>query len=167
MADRHRHSAIKLFPNELEAANRAEVTALLIRAGFRVYRPEADVHGEDMVIRTPAGELRSVQLKSRPWVDWKRYGGRETWMLFPEPGYRLGRPWYLVEHDKLYSWFERRHSRAPKWDQHWRSPTVTKALRLFLEPFRESQWFPAGMSTAEPNDGASVVSFELIGQAGT
>jgi phosphoglycolate phosphatase-like HAD superfamily hydrolase len=37
--------------NEIEAANRAEVTAILIRAGYRVYRPEADVSGKDLVIR--------------------------------------------------------------------------------------------------------------------
>lgn len=55
-----------LKSNEVEAANRAEATALLIRAGFRVYRPEADVSGEDLVIRTQDGELRTVQMKGRP-----------------------------------------------------------------------------------------------------
>ncbi len=58
-----------LTSNEVEAANRAEATALLIRAGYRVYRPEADCYGEDLVVRTPTGELRAVQLKSRPTVD--------------------------------------------------------------------------------------------------
>ena len=47
--------------NLIEAANCAEVTAILIRAGYRVYRPEADVSGEDLIIRIPEGELRSVQ----------------------------------------------------------------------------------------------------------
>jgi len=64
---------IRLTSNEKEAANRAEVTALLIRAGYRVYRPEADCYGEDLILRTPKGELRPVQLKARPEVDWKRY----------------------------------------------------------------------------------------------
>src|SRR5216684_1055687 len=45
-----------LTSNELEAANRAEATALLIRAGYRVYRPEADGYGEDLVVRTPSGD---------------------------------------------------------------------------------------------------------------
>ena len=36
--------------NEIEAANRAEATAILMRAGYRVYRPEADVSGENLVI---------------------------------------------------------------------------------------------------------------------
>jgi hypothetical protein len=64
----------ELSPNEQEAANRAEVTALLIRSGYRVYRPEADVHGEDLVLRAPPsddlrqGDLRAVQLKGRPTV---------------------------------------------------------------------------------------------------
>jgi phosphoglycolate phosphatase-like HAD superfamily hydrolase len=59
----------KLQSNELEAANRAEATALLIRCGYRVYRPEADVEGEDLVVRTPDGDLLAVQLKSRITVD--------------------------------------------------------------------------------------------------
>jgi hypothetical protein len=42
-----------LTNNEIEAANRAESTALLIRAGYRVYRPEADCYGEDLIVRTP------------------------------------------------------------------------------------------------------------------
>jgi len=32
----------KLTPNEIEAANRAEITARLIRLHYRVYRPEAN-----------------------------------------------------------------------------------------------------------------------------
>ena len=59
--------------NAIEAANRAEVTAILIRSGYRVYRPEADLSGEDLVIRIPEGELRSVQMKARPLVHWKLY----------------------------------------------------------------------------------------------
>jgi hypothetical protein len=55
-----------LTSNELEAANRAEATALLIRAGYRVYRPEADGYGEDLVVRTPSGELLPLPLRSRP-----------------------------------------------------------------------------------------------------
>src|SRR5881396_3754081 len=69
--------------NEIEAANRAEATALLIRVGYRVYRPEADCYGEDLVLRTPSGKLRAVQLKSRMTVDRHKYGGTSLWMLFP------------------------------------------------------------------------------------
>ena len=69
----------KLTSREIEAANRAEATAILIRAGFRVYRPEADVQGEDLVVREPGGKLSAVQLKGRPTVEWERYGGRQIW----------------------------------------------------------------------------------------
>ena len=90
--------------NAIEAANRAEVTAILIRAGYRVYRPEADVSGEDLVIRAPNGDLRPVQMKGRPTVDLRRYGGRQIWMLFPDPaGSKPGRPWFLIQHDELFA----------------------------------------------------------------
>ncbi|MEM6586255.1 MAG: hypothetical protein AAF692_10915, partial [Pseudomonadota bacterium] len=78
----------RLSPNLIEAANRAEVTALLIRERYRVYRPEADVDGEDMVLRQPSGNLISVQLKGRLTIDRHRYGDSDTWMIFPDG------PWY-------------------------------------------------------------------------
>ena len=103
-------SAMPLSPNEIEAANRAEATAILIRAGYRVYRPEADVHGEDLVIRAPDGELRSVQMKGRPVVEWRRYSARDIWMLFPDPlGSQPGRPWFFIKHDELPAWVKNRH----------------------------------------------------------
>jgi hypothetical protein len=100
---------IKLTSNKVEAANRAEATVLLIREGYRVYRPEADCCGEDLVVRRPTGELLAVQLKSRPTVDWKRYGGGAIWMLFPDPKGRAGRAWFLVPHNELYDWFQNRN----------------------------------------------------------
>lgn len=69
MRDEKAKAKTELATNEREAANRAEVTALLIPEGYRVYRPEADSHGEDLILRTPRGALRAVQLKSRPAVD--------------------------------------------------------------------------------------------------
>ena len=156
----------QLSPNEREAANRAEVTALLIRAGFRVYRPEADVHGEDLVVRDPAGLLRSVQLKSRPKVDWNRYGERLVWMLFPEPGFTLGRPWFLIEHDILFQWFEKRHSHTPKWDKTWSTPGISKDLRAFLEPFREHHWTPAGLASELDEPNGADIEFTNGGEPG-
>ena len=85
-----------LISNEVEAANRAEVTALLIRAGYRVYRPEADCYGEDLILRDRGGTLHAVQLKSRPTVDPARYGGnRQMRMLFPDPEDTGKRKWFL------------------------------------------------------------------------
>lgn len=125
---------IPLKSNEIEAANRAEATALLIRAGYRVYRPEADVSGEDLVVRTPQGELRVVQMKGRPTVDWRRYGGLNVWMLFPDPkGCKPGRPWFLIHHDELFAWVKERHGAAPGWNDAWSYPALSAALRAFLE----------------------------------
>jgi hypothetical protein len=126
---------VRLTPNEIEAANRAEITAILILAGFRVYRPEADCYGEDLILRTPGGKLRAVQMKARPQVDWHRFGGRSIWMLFPEPNGTAGRQWFLVPHDKLYKWTKDRHGRAPKWNEAWSYPSISKELRKFLEKF--------------------------------
>ncbi len=92
--------------NEVEPANRAEVTALLISAGYRVYRPEADIDGEDLILCTPAGRLVRVQQKPCRSVDHVRYEKRDLWMLLSGPSGRVpGRAWYLVEHDILLNYF--------------------------------------------------------------
>ena len=133
----------RLAHNEIEAANRAEATAILIRAGYRVYRPEADVSGEDLVIRIPEGELRSVQMKGRPLVHWKLYGGKDMWMLFPDPtGDIPGRPWFFIKHDELFNWFKKLHgTTAQGWVQRhkagkteWSEKGLTGELRKFLQP---------------------------------
>lgn len=117
-----------------EAANRAEVTALLIRHGYRVYRPEADIEGEDLVVRTPAGQLVGVQLKGRPVVDWKRYGDRGLLMLFPSAPYHPTEPrrWFLVPHDPLYAWVLERHGHAKGWAEAWSYPGISQELATFL-----------------------------------
>jgi hypothetical protein len=122
---------------ETEAANRAEVTALLIRAGYRVYRPEADCYGEDLLLRSPSpnGELRAVQLKARPEVDRKRYGGKSLWMLFTDPKGSSARKWFLVPHDEFYEWTKDKHGHAPKFKEAWSYPSVSKELGRFLDKF--------------------------------
>lgn len=119
-----------------EAANRAEATALLIRCGYRVYRPEADIEGEDLVIRTPTGKLFGVQLKGRPMVDWRRYGGRGLLMLFPSRPYSpaASRIWFLIPHDDFYAWVLERHGHAKGWAEAWSYPGISKDLAKFLEP---------------------------------
>lgn len=123
----------KLTTAEVEAANRAEVTALLIRAGYRVYRPEADCYGEDLILRNREGTLLVVQLKARPEVDKRRYLG--LWMLFPGPKNSNGRKWFLVPHDEFYIWTEARHGQAPKWREAWSYPNISKELGLFLSSY--------------------------------
>ena len=80
----------------IEGANRAEATALLIRCGYRVYRPEVDFEGEDLVLRTPKGKLRVAQMKGVARVEWAKYGGRNIWMLFPSAKFVPNEPrlWY-------------------------------------------------------------------------
>jgi hypothetical protein len=126
-----------LTSNEIEAANRAEATALLIRAGYRVYRPEADCYGEDLILRTTDGELLAVQLKSRFTVNWNKYGRKSIWMLFPDSkfGSGFGRKWFLVPHDKLHEWVKRRHGHTAKWNEAWSCQTVTKPDGVFLAKF--------------------------------
>jgi hypothetical protein len=127
------------------AADRAEATALLIRCGYGVYYPE---NGEDLVVRSPSGELRAVQLEKHPIVDWKRYGARRLWMLFPSASYDHSstRVWFLILHDHFYDWVERRHLSTPKWASYWRYPVMSQDLRTFLTewelmPPGESPWF--------------------------
>ncbi len=123
--------------NEIEAANRAEATALLIRAGYRVYRPEADCYGEDLVLRTPNGKLLAVQLKSRMTVNRDKYGNTSLWMLFPSTKFKAGirREWLLVPHDVLYELVEKNHGHAPTFAGEWSCQTVSKADFKVLAKF--------------------------------
>lgn len=137
---KHTATSKRLTSNEIEAANLAEATALLIRAGFRVYRPEADCDGEDLILREnrkPSGKLLVVQLKSRPTVNRKKYGGRSLWMLFPDPksNTALDRKWFLVPHDRLYEEMKRWHEHTAKWNETWSEKRVSKKLGLFLKKF--------------------------------
>ena len=130
----------ELTSNEVEAVNRAEATFLLIRAGYRVYRPEADCNGEDLVVRRPNGVLHPVQQKSRPTVDLKRYGkDKSLLMLFPDPKGApvLGRKWFLVPHNELYEWMQDKHGHTTTWNEKeaWHDPTISKDLEKFLEKY--------------------------------
>jgi hypothetical protein len=127
---------MSLDSNLEEAANRAEATALLIRRYFRVYRPEADVSGEDLILRTPDNELIAVQLKSRPTVNNAKYGRKNIWMLFPDPvGQKPGRDWFLIKHDELAEWWGQKHSLTKAWETGWSTPYISSTLRQFLRPY--------------------------------
>jgi hypothetical protein len=123
--------------NELEAANRAEATVLLIRAGYRVYRPEADAYGEDLILRTPMGKLRAVQLKGRMTINHGKFGQKSLWMLFPSTTFRtdLKRDCYLVPHDELYEMLRKKHGNASSFTKGWNCRTVSAADRNLLRKF--------------------------------
>jgi hypothetical protein len=127
---------------KIEAANRAEATALLIRCGYEVYRPEFDAEGVDLVVRAPSGELRSVQLKGNAAVDRNRYSRGKIWMLFPCRKYSASNPrnWYLVRHKNLYAWLWKLHEKAKMRETgKWGIPNGAnepKALSRFLKKWR-------------------------------
>lgn len=88
------------------------------------------------MVRAPDGELRPVQMKARPMIDWSRYGGHQVWMLFPDPAGEIpGRIWFLIEHDELLAWMKERHAAAPGWNGTWSDPHVGVDLARFLQPF--------------------------------
>lgn len=128
---------IPLSAGSHRGRQQAEATALLIRCGYRVYRPEADIEGEDLVVRDPAGVLTGVQLKGRPLVDWRRYGGRQLLMLFPSAPYAPGaaRMWFLVPHDLFFDWVKALHGHTPKWGDLWHYPSIGRDLAAFLAPY--------------------------------
>jgi len=130
---------MSLTTRETEAANRAEATALLIRAGYRVYRPEADVAGEDLVLQAPNGSFLRVQLKANPHVDASRYAG--LMMLFPDWHDPFARHWWLVPHDVLFDYARRKHGQAGGWDDtSWNWPYAGQELSDFLRPWRNDSW---------------------------
>ena len=124
---------MKRNTREIEARNRCEASALLMEAGYRVYGPEADCDGEDLIVRAPGGAIFPVQLKGEVWVDEKKYGSRGLWMLFPDKPH-APREWFLIPHDELYQWMEAKYGHAPYFQKtHQWNTSMTKALRAFLE----------------------------------
>jgi len=125
--------------NAIEAANRVEITARLIRLGYRVYRPEADCGGEDLALRTPSGKLLAVQLKSRPTVNWERYGkDKSIWMLFPAPkgDFNSGRKWFLVPHNRFYEWLRAEHGDTTSIKKGvWHETRISSKLDKFLKKY--------------------------------
>ena len=136
---------MKLASRLEEAANRAEVSVLLLRAGFRIYRPEADVEGEDLIIRRPDGRLFPVQMKARPLIDPGRYGEKDLLMLFPDPqGSKPGRTWYLILHDDLVPIFQAQRKLEHKPGDQWSYSAVPKKMREALEPHAHQHWISTG-----------------------
>lgn len=129
----------RLTANAIEAANRGEATAILIRLGYRVYRPEADIDGEDLILRRPDGDLIAVQLKGRLTVDWLRYGAREIWMLFADVPWTeiRARQWFLVPHDTLFAIFEEKHGHTKSFvAKRWSGSKPTMAEVEWLSQYR-------------------------------
>jgi hypothetical protein len=87
-------------------------------------------------------------MKGRPTVDWRRYGGREIWVLFPDPvGAKPGRPWFFIKHHELFAWVKNRHGAAPGWNGAWSYPRMSVDLRKFLQA--------SVLDAARPEDAAT------------
>ena len=97
-----------------EAINLNEVTSILLNKGFMLYRPEVDINGVDFLLKTPLGFIQKCQLKSRAYVEWNRYGGKDIFMVFPGKGDVGNRDWYLIPHDKLFGILKQKHGHAPQ-----------------------------------------------------
>lgn len=122
-----------------EAINLADVTALFLTKGYMLYRPEADVGGIDFLLSTPGQKILKCQLKSRPYVEWNRYGGKDLFMVFPDDK-TTPRDWYLVPHDTLFLTLKEQHGHAPKWNhpkfgEYWHCP-VSLDLKKKLSKFK-------------------------------
>jgi len=112
--------------NLIEAANCAEVTAILISCRYRVYRPEAgrirrglgDPHTRG---RTTFGSDERPSSCSLEALRREAPRGNDMWMLFPDPAGEIpGRPWFFIKHDELFNWYKQRHGAAPGWVQRTR-----------------------------------------------
>ena len=100
----------------IEAANRSEVTALAIRQGWKVYLPLWDEGGEDMILQSPNKKIiYPTQLKGRPHIEPKKY--KDLWMLFPSKGNPGQRNWYLIRHQELYRYWQKKHNKTESWRQ--------------------------------------------------
>ncbi|MCX7383114.1 MAG: hypothetical protein NT133_17265 [Alphaproteobacteria bacterium] len=120
-------------PKLIEAANRAEVTAILIRSGYRVLSPEADIDGGDMfLMRTSDRVMLVAQLKGRPACH-DKYRGKDIHMLFPAPATApLRRDWYLMPHDPLFDFAKGVYKPDKEFkERHW--PKMTSELQGCLD----------------------------------
>ena len=122
-----------------EAINLNEVTSILLNKGFMLYRPEVDINGVDFLLKTPLGFIQKCQLKSRAYVEWNRYGGKDIFMVFPGKGDVGNRDWYLIPHDKLFGILKQKHGHAPQWNhvkhgEYWHCP-VSGDLAEYLTEY--------------------------------
>ena len=125
--------------NLIEAQNLNEVSALFLKNKFMMYRPEADIDGIDFIVQTPENNFLKCQLKSRAYVHWNKYGGKNIYMVFPGQGDSFQREWYLMPHDTLFEKLKEIHGSAPKWNhpdfgEYWHEP-VSKKLADELKSF--------------------------------
>jgi hypothetical protein len=123
----------------VEAANLAEVTAILLGKNYMLYRPEADINGIDFLLTDPIDNVLKCQLKSRALIHPNKYGGKNIWMIFPGKGAPFARDWFLIPHDKLHELLKAKHGNASQWHhptlgEYWHTP-VSEELATKLSEY--------------------------------
>jgi hypothetical protein len=116
-----------------EATNRALLTALFLKNGWMVYKPEADIGGVDMLVMRldDKEEVRKVQLKSR-WTIHQKYLNKKIWICFPDR-----EKWYFCKHDEMIAIGRKCKLKleSPSGDLFHTAPQLSRELQKSLEEF--------------------------------
>jgi len=116
-----------------EAITRCSMQAHLMRQGWMVYSPAADVGGVDWIaINQITEELRKVQQKERFLIN-KKYVGKNIWLCVETSG-----KVYLTPHDILMQTDQGQQAQTTKsWakgEYSWPNP-APKALLNYLDAY--------------------------------
>ena len=84
----------------IEAINRTELDAVMLRRGYIPFLPVIDVGIDVIYYREADRKLRFVQAKGRVCIE-KKYNDRQIEIAFSEDG-----QWYLYPHDDLVKFCE-------------------------------------------------------------
>ena len=120
-------------PQILEAIQRNEIQAYLMKMGWMVYNPAADVGGVDWIaINLSTNELRKIQQKSRFLIN-KKYIGKDLWIGTAAYG-----AIYMIPHDKLLETSaglkaQRTKSWRENGEYHW--PSISEAMKKEVQGY--------------------------------
>lgn len=123
----------KLTTAFIEAINRTELDAVMLRRGYIPFLPVIDSGIDVVYFREADRDLRFVQAKGRVCID-QKYAGRKIEIAFSEDG-----QWYLYPHDDLVEFCKvaRLWLHTPSWRE-----KGGYSVKKIPEPMREwmGQW---------------------------
>ncbi len=122
-----------LNSRQQEGFNFQKVSAVLADYGFTTIRLTSDWNGADFIAQHSDGvTFLKVQLKGRCAFS-RDYCGKDLHICFPDGG-----QWYLYPHDELLNQIETDIGDTVSWKDRggYSYPTLSKRLRLLLEPYR-------------------------------
>ncbi|MFZ3210893.1 MAG: hypothetical protein WA188_05210 [Terriglobales bacterium] len=139
-----------LNSRQREAYNFQKVSAVLADYGYITIRLSSDWGGADFIAQHCDGRtFLKIQLKSRLTFD-EKYRRRDLYVCFPS-----GDEWFLYPHDELLEEVLRATNipNTDSWKQHgaWSFPTISRALREMLQPYRLVAEEARGITTGEPD----------------